>query len=429
MADPLFLIAAGLLGALLGAGAMRLRGRRAPAELTPVPLPALSAERPDAVMVLDVDGLGELNARHGPDAGDRLIERIADVTARALPPGGAMERLDGGRFVLWLGGGVQGAEALAERLRTLGARISVDAGGTRVSRTLSAGVVPLSGEEGRARALMAATDALARAKGRGGDRVGRTRAPDAPRGPSAEEVEAAIAAGDIGYHVQPIFDLASGRPVGMEALVRWVRRDGTMLRPSDFLHRLSRLPEAAVAPLVELAAAAARPFVQAPAPLYVSFNVTAGALEDRGSPACLWLRSLAERLPTDQMMLELLESAVITHPDLAQEALDWARARGMRIALDDFGTGLSNIDRLIELRPDIVKLDRILLTGLGEDPRAEAVLKALAEAGAKLKVPLIAEGIETPADAELLRAMGIRYGQGFHLGRPAPAADWAKRLL
>jgi len=434
MRNPVTAILSALAGALSNRALATGDARRSGAEeagLLPVPLPECAdAARPGSLTLIDVDGLASINESYGPDLGDRLIERIADVTRRAMPPGGAMERLDGGRFVLWLSsGGAPEAMRLAEELRRFVARASIETPAGRVSRTISAGVVQLSGEEGRARALMAADAALARAKRLGGDRVSLAAGPTYPSGPTTAEVQDAIHTGDLGYHVQPIFDLATGKAVGVEALLRWARGDGGHMRPSDFLHRLDRLPEEAAGLFIDLAVDAARPFVTAPDPLFVSFNVTAGALEDEDSQSRTWLRTLMTRLPAERLMLELLESAVITRPDAALAALDYAREHGARIALDDFGTGLSNLDRMLDLRPDVIKLDRMLMTGLGESERTEAMLAAMVAMADRMEVRLVAEGLETPADTELVRAMGISWGQGFHLGRPAPVGDWVDRLL
>ncbi|UWQ22736.1 bifunctional diguanylate cyclase/phosphodiesterase [Jannaschia sp. W003] len=439
------LLSAFILGGVCGAGAFAagtaVRGRGGRADgLRPVPLPAAAAVpvpaaeppaggRPEALVLVDVDGLARLNEAAGPDIGDRLLERIADVSRRTMPPGAAMERLDGGRFVFWLAsGGTDAAIDFAEALRIHVTRTSVEASGTRISRTVSAGVVRLSGGEARARALMAAEAALRRAKRLGGDRVALAAGPVHPKGPTVDEVQAAIRSGQLGYHVQPIWDLASGRAVGVEALLRWTRGDGRTMRPADFLHRLDRLDGDTAALFVDLAVDAARPFVEAGRPLFVSFNVSAGALEDDQSQSRAWLRALMDRLPTDRLMLELLESAVVTCPDRARAALGGARTRGTRIALDDFGTGLSNLDRMLDLAPDVVKLDRALLSGLGECPRAEAMVRGVAGMADAMGFVLLAEGIETPIDAELVQGLGARWGQGFHLGRPAPVAEWAARL-
>ena len=120
---------------------------------------------------------------------------------------------------------------------------------------------------------------------------------------------------------------------------------------------------------------------------------------------------------------------MIVHPERAAELIAEMRARGVRIALDDFGTGLSNLARLRRFPVDILKIDRLFVAGLGGAGREEAILEATAMLARRLDMDLVAEGIETEAQAATLRDLGIRYGQGYLLGRPAPAGEWAARLV
>jgi EAL domain-containing protein (putative c-di-GMP-specific phosphodiesterase class I) len=202
-----------------------------------------------------------------------------------------------------------------------------------------------------------------------------------------------------------------------------------VLHPSDFLHRINALPEDVAALFADLAVDAARPFVTAPVPLRFGLNLTAGALDETGNQSGEWLRNVLSRLPAEQMVLELLESAVITNPTAAQATLADLRQNGVKVALDDFGTGLSNLDRVLEINPDIIKLDRRFVANLGETGRPEAVLKLMVEMTRDLDIRLIAEGLETAADTEIVRSLGINHGQGYHLGRPKPVAYWAEKLL
>ncbi|KIT17077.1 bifunctional diguanylate cyclase/phosphodiesterase [Jannaschia aquimarina] len=436
MPDALILVFAVVVSASLGYLVARRRSRRpdpvaATDRLVSVPLPGRTASRPGSLILLDVDAMGALNEVHGYDAGDRLLERIADALRRGLPPGAGQERLDGGRFLLWLPE-VDADQALdlSRRLRAHIREVTIEVGDVRLARTISAGIVPVSGEEGRSRAILHADDALRRAKEIGGNSVqlGAVRG-GPPRMPSAEEVTTAIRDGLLSYYVQPIFDLNTGQPAGVEALIRWVDAEGRIVRsPDDFLPLLERLPEDVTDTLVGMAERAALPFVTGPRPLYIAFNATAGALERRDSLARKWFRELRKRIPADRIVIELLESAVLLDPESAARTLRIAQSLGIRIALDDFGTGLSNLDRIVQFRPDLIKLDRVFMNGLGEGGPADAVVSATARLAKDLNISVVAEGIETPADAEIMRQAGVTLGQGYMLGRPAPPEDWAKRL-
>lgn len=425
----LSILAAG--GGWLGGRRMR-RGRARPAprpELRAIPLDPLS--QPDgALALLDVDDLKGVNNARDFDTGDRLLNAMGDILRRTLPAGGGLERLESGRFLVWLPGtDLPGACKTVDRMRALASIAVIESTDGIVSRSLSAGVVTAVPGEGRARAILRADAALARAKGLGGDRMEATRALPVPSlAPPRAEIERAIADRALEYHVQPIFDLRSGRPAGVEALLRWNRPDGAILGPAGFLDTLNRIPEAGADLFPDLAVEAATPFVSGAEPVYVTFNVTGAVLDGTGRAGQHWLAEILERLPPERLVLEIVETAAIVRPDRAIETIERLRARGVRIALDDFGTGLSNLERLQKLPVDIVKIDRQFVEGLNRCGREEAILASVAALARGLDIDVVAEGVETEQQIDRLRELDLHFAQGFHLGRPAPAADWAARI-
>lgn len=431
------MISASLAAAAEGMGVRRLRRSVAgfpqtdgPAVAAPAAEPVEEAPRTGALVMIDLDDLAGLNASDGFDVGDRLLDAAGDVLRRALPDGAELERMQGGRFLVWLPPGMRDtARAEAERLRGLAGHAIVEGHRGPVSRNVSAGTVEAPPDEPRARIILHADVALARAKLMGG---GRTEAvstfPVPAVVPSRAEIEAAIAERALEYHVQPIVRLDSGEPAGVEALIRWTRPGGDVLGPAGFLGALNRLPEAGAELLTEMAEAAARPFVTSPGNAYVAFNVS-GAVLDGTSPAGgRWLAEVVERVPADRLVLEIVETAVIVRHDHARARIDELRDRGVRFALDDFGTGLSNLERLRKLPADIVKIDRGFVADISHDPRARAIVGALVALAQELRIELVAEGIETREHARQLLELGVPCGQGYHFGRPSAAGDWAARL-
>ncbi len=364
------------------------------------------------------------------DTGDRLLKAVADTLRRAIPEGGAVERLESGRFLVWLPlTGMEEARSAAERLRALAAGSVVEGPRGSVSRPVSAGLVVTDAGEGRARAILRADAALLRAKRRGGNRLAAVGSLPIPMlAPPRAEIEEAIATRALVYHVQPILNLASRRPVGVEALLRWNRPDGEVLGPAGFMDTLDRIPEAGSDLFPDMAVEAATPFVTGSTPIYTTFNVTGTVLDGLEKPEGRWLAELLERLPPQQVVLEIVETAVVVCPDTTVAMIESLRARGVRIALDDFGTGLSSLERLRRFPVDLLKIDRTFVKGLGGSGREEAILASLAALAQGLDIDLVAEGIETEEQARQLMGIGIRYGQGFHLGRPARASDWAARI-
>ncbi len=383
-----------------------------------------------ALALIDVDDLKGLNVREGFDVGDRLLDATFDVLRRAVPPGVELERTDGGRFIAWMPPALRGeARAVAERLRVLASETIVEGAAGPVSCNVSAGTVAVQPSESRSRAILRADFALARAKGLGGGRTEQVRAlPPRTLMPDRADVEAAIAARDLEYHVQPIVALADARPVGVEALIRWRRDGGGVIGPAGFLDTLNRIPEAGSDLFPDMAVEAARPFVTADDPLYVTFNVTGAVLDGSDDPGARWLAAVIERIPSDRLVLEVLETAVIVEHKRALAVIERLRARGVRFALDDFGTGLSNLERVRRFPFDILKIDRAFVDVLDGEGREAAILDAMVTLAGGLGIDLVAEGVETGAQVAKLREFGVRFGQGYHFGRPAAAGDWAQRL-
>ncbi|UWQ19172.1 bifunctional diguanylate cyclase/phosphodiesterase [Jannaschia sp. M317] len=391
---------------------------------------ALTETGNGALALLDVDDLAGLNRVNGYDTGDRLLNQIEDVLRRILTDGLGLERLDSGRFLVWLPDqDIASARAVVERMRDTASRSYVHGAQGQVARTLSAGLVATTREEGRGRAMVHAGAAVARAKSLGGNRLELAHSrPAPPAGPTRDEVIKGIASGALCYYLQPIMDLRRNRVAGLEALLRWTREDGAVIGPGAFVDQLDRIPDHTEDLFPALTEDAARPFVHGPDPLFLAVNINATVLDGAGSTGCLWLQEVLRRLPPDRLVVEIVETAVIAQPERAAMLVDKLRAQGVRVALDDFGTGLSNLDRLQKTPVDFLKIDRAFTCELGGDGRAEAILRNLVRMARDLNIEIIAEGIETEAQACAVSDLGIRYGQGYHFGRPAPASDWARCL-
>ena len=221
-------------------------------------------------------------------------------------------------------------------------------------------------------------------------------------------------AGEFTYHVQPIFRLADMAPAGVEALIRWPRA-GRALTPADFAVPPAPQPRAAG----EVAAA----FAGAPMGFYCAFNVSA-SLMGRAGGASAALGGLSPA----RTVIEITEDEPIGTPGEALAAIGALRRDGVRVALDDFGIGWSNFERLASYPVDIVKLDRRFIARVDADARERAIVAALVQMAAAMGFRVVAEGVETPAQLKALRAIGAHEAQGYLLGRPAPARDWAAKL-
>ena len=228
---------------------------------------------------------------------------------------------------------------------------------------------------------------------------------------SAERIEAAIR-GDVLHTVfQPIVDLDDGRVLGVEALSRFVtkprRSPETWFTEAASQGQLARL---------ELAAAehAFHHLEEIPDDVYLSVNISPETLnEPRLAQA---LRSI----PARQVVVELTERSPIGDYGEARARLAELRDVGVRLAIDDVGSGFSGLAHVVELSPDILKFDRSLVGGIDTDDQKSALIARLTSFAEEVEMEVVAEGIETRAELETLRDLGVRAGQGFLLGRPGP---------
>ena len=224
-------------------------------------------------------------------------------------------------------------------------------------------------------------------------------------------VRAVLDGGGPRIVVQPIIDLDTGEVVGAEALSRF---DGRPTQGPD--QWFADAAQVGLGAELELAAVVvALPMLAAlPPHAYLSVNVSP---ETASSAALLdLLRDSA--VPTDRVVLELTEHADVGDYPALDAALRRLRALGVRIAVDDAGTGFASLRHILNLRPDIVKLDLALVRGIHADPARRALAAGLLVFTQQIGACLVAEGIEAPDELAALRQVGVTHGQGYHLGRP-----------
>jgi EAL domain-containing protein (putative c-di-GMP-specific phosphodiesterase class I) len=226
-------------------------------------------------------------------------------------------------------------------------------------------------------------------------------------------------------HYQPVLELATGRMRGVEALIRWIEPDGTMVPPGDFipvaeeLGLIESIGEWVVRELVYQAQA----WRELDIDLTISFNL---------SPRQFWQPELAngilERIreggiDPSKVIVEITESSAMTDPDRAQTILEDLHAGGLRIAIDDFGTGYSSLARIRDMPVDVLKIDRSFVSGVDVDPQNRSIVSAFIELARGLGVTTLAEGIETEGELAFVRDRGCVMGQGFYFSKPVPPEE------
>jgi diguanylate cyclase (GGDEF)-like protein len=375
---------------------------------------ARAGGRPFAVVLLDVDDFKRINEARGHPYGDELLGRAAAGLGEAMRDLGVVARVGGDEFGLVLPDADSArAFALAEAARAA-VEVSAPVDGTL---RCSAGVASYPKDAKSAGALLQlAAGALSWAKDSG---RGRTRRYDPEHvfvvtEEQRDDFAALIARPDAVRPVfQPIVALASGEPVGYEALARFEGKPG--LPPSWWFSQAHRFGlGAALEGQSVRAALAAR---NRPAGTFLSINL---------SPSALGASQVTEHLPRDLrgIVLEITEEERVLDVEGLQRDLEPLRARGARIAVDDAGEGYAGLQQVMSMRADIIKLDRALVADVNTDPAKVALIGSLVHFARSTAALICAEGIETLEELRVLIHLGVAYGQGWTLGRPA--ADWPR---
>src|SRR3984957_18487707 len=229
---------------------------------------------------------------------------------------------------------------------------------------------------------------------------------------------------------QPQFDLGSGRGRGVEALARWVRSTGEVMAPSVFIRvaeRAGMIHRLGAWVLHSACATASAWCSRAAQPTTLSVNVSALQIDEEFGTVIE--RTLKQTdFPAKQLELEITESALMANPALSIEYLKAWKQLGVRIAMDDFGTGYANLSFLSRLPVDRLKLDRSLVHRMTLDRKSAAIVRLIISLGAELDMEVIAEGVETEEQLQMLTDLGCQQAQGYLLGRPM-AAEQVQVLL
>jgi diguanylate cyclase (GGDEF)-like protein/PAS domain S-box-containing protein len=240
----------------------------------------------------------------------------------------------------------------------------------------------------------------------------------------------AITQHELILHYQPQFEIQSGRVCGIEALARWLRSDGEAVAPSVFIplaeHTglIAALGEWVLQEACETVATW-QGLGEEPPTLCV--NVSAHQICKQFSATIARVVELTG-FPAERLELEITESVLITNAQLVLECLEQWKRLGVRIAVDDFGTGYSSLSYLSLLPVDRLKLDKSLIQSMTSEPKDAAIVRAIISLGEELGVAVIAEGVETEDQFEMLQRLGCQQVQGYLLAPPACATD-ARTLL
>lgn len=381
-----------------------------------------------AVLFVDLDRFKSVNDSFGHPGGDEVLVEVARRIRGALRAEDTVARFGGDEFTILLEGLREPAEAERAAERVLGSlEAPFTLQGTEFQLHASVGItVGPEGVDGVDGLLRRADAAMYRAKGRSG-LVAHVFDPAEDAEATGQlqrqaELREALERREFEVHYQPIVSLEDGAVRGLEPLARWRHPERGLLLPEEFIGFAEET--ALIVPLgldlLERAMVVLREGDLAGwPPLRLHPNLAAPQLEDSALPEEL-ARLLREvGLEPDRIHFEVTERLAMESP----ERLEGLRALGAGIALDDFGTGYSSLSHLKRLRVEAVKIDRSFVRGVITDPRDEAIVRTIITLGKTLGLEVIAEGIETEAQARRLRELGCPLAQGFHFARPLASAD------
>ncbi|MGH9273968.1 MAG: putative bifunctional diguanylate cyclase/phosphodiesterase, partial [Acidimicrobiales bacterium] len=388
-----------------------------------------------AVLFLDIDDFKFVNDSLGHPAGDEILVGVAARLATHVKAGDTVARLGGDEFAVLLEGAediTRSAEEVAERLQEA-LEQSFEIGDDFISVHASIGIAVGWPDTATADQLLRDADlAMYVAKHNGKARFERF-APEMHekairRLEIASELKGAIEGGELELFYQPIVSVATGRPSGVEALVRWNHPRRGLMQPNEFIPVAEST--GLVIPLGRwVLGEACRQVRQwqrqgrVDEDFYVSVNLSARHLHDRGVVDDVTAALDTSGLAPAALLVEVTESALVEDLDPSGTRLADLKSIGVRLAIDDFGTGYSSLARLSTFPLDVVKIDKSFIDRLLADHDGEAMVRAVVDLSHTLGMSAIAEGVEHEEQALALQHLGCTMAQGYLFARPMPASE------
>jgi diguanylate cyclase (GGDEF)-like protein len=386
-----------------------------------------------AVMIIDIDGLKEVNDRLGHQPGDNLIRRVADVLRERVRTTDIVARLSGDEFaVLVPQTDTGGALQLGEDLRAEVAE-GFPADAELGMATISVGITMFGGERdvGSEAVLVAADQAMYRAKEEGRNRIALFHGPEDPKRvprrnqTTSARIRDALTQDRLSLASQPIRSLASGGIERYELLLRMTGEDGELLPAASFIEVAERsgmvqeLDRWEVSRALVLLAERER----AGEPVSLHVNLSGASLTDISVLEFIERRLDEGDADPSRCTFEITKSAQVEDYETAVDFADRLTEFGCEVAIDDYGAGFSPFHHLKQLPFDLIKIDGAFIRDMPRNDADQLTVKAIVEIARGLGKTTIAEFVQDDETTRMLREYGVDMAQGFHLGRPVDASE------
>jgi diguanylate cyclase (GGDEF)-like protein len=381
-----------------------------------------------ALLLLDLDNFKDVNDLRGHAVGDRLMRALGGALRSRLDRSQLIGRLGGDEFAVVLPGlALTDATAVADGLRDAVAALPLVGVGANAHITVSTGVAEYGSGDTWELVLANADLALYASKAAGRNRVTVYQpghyADTVKRVSVMDRLRAALDGDGFALHAMPMVQLATGKVLGHELLLRLEDGQEPYLGPAEFL------PEAERSSLVLeidrwVLSSAIDALVAYPDPeLRFNVNVSGRTLEDEGFAGFVLDKLAGAGVAPGRLGLEITETAAVTNLDAARSLALKLRGFGCRITLDDFGSGFGSFVHLKHLPITGIKIDGEFVRGIDEHSTDAVLVAGIVEIARGLGLSAVAEWVERPTQVDALIRLGVRVGQGFHLGKPRPLTE------
>jgi diguanylate cyclase (GGDEF)-like protein len=386
-----------------------------------------------AVMVIDIDGLKEVNDKRGHQTGDRLIRRVADILRERVRATDIVARLSGDEFaVLMPQTDTAGALQLGEDLRAQVAE-GMPAGSEPTPASISVGITMFGGQGGAGSeaVLLAADQAMYRAKQEGRNRIMLFHAPgeigDEPQRAqtTSARIRDALTQNRLRLATQPIRSLASGGIERYELFLRMTGEEGELLPAASFIEVAERsgmvqeLDRWVVARALELMAERER----TGNPVSLHMNLSGASMTDLSVLEFIERRLDEGEADPSRCTFEITQTARVEDYETAGAFADRLTEFGCEVAIDDYGAGFGPFAYMKKVPFDVIKIDGTFIREMAQNDADQLVVKAIVEIARGLGKRTIAEFVEDEGTTKMLREYGVDMAQGYHLGKPVDVAE------